>query len=243
MLRIGRVILYDQTGGFLGACGAGRAHMRQKPQARVLPHTRRKRRSRSPGDKDHPPDRSARPYKRIRLPAQRIIMVINNVDIINSVTKVLYPSVAKLYGTTASRVERAIRHAIEVAWDRGDLEVLIPSSVYRSEFPRETHKFRVYRHDSRQSASQEPRCSRLSRSPVPAGQKSSAEIRGVKTPHKNMFFIIIVSLFFLLFFLPKGEGAAEHTRSRVAFFFFSGSLQYASFVFLRRLTGTAAGAK
>lgn len=53
-----------------------------------------------------------------------IIMVINNVDIINSVTKVLYPSVAKLYGTTASRVERAIRHAIEVAWDRGDLEVL-----------------------------------------------------------------------------------------------------------------------
>ena len=43
---------------------------------------------------------------------------------INSVTKVLYPSVAKQYGTTSSRVERAIRHAIEVAWDRGDLDVL-----------------------------------------------------------------------------------------------------------------------
>lgn len=53
-----------------------------------------------------------------------IIMTINDNDIINSVTKVLYPSVAKKYGTTSSRVERAIRHAIEVAWDRGDLDVL-----------------------------------------------------------------------------------------------------------------------
>ena len=53
-----------------------------------------------------------------------IIMVVQNTDIINSVTKILYPSVAKLYGTTSSRVERAIRHAIEVAWDRGDLDVL-----------------------------------------------------------------------------------------------------------------------
>ena len=53
-----------------------------------------------------------------------IIMVVQNADVINSVTKVLYPSVAKLYATTSSRVERAIRHAIEVAWDRGDLDVL-----------------------------------------------------------------------------------------------------------------------
>ncbi|MDD4163973.1 MAG: sporulation transcription factor Spo0A [Eubacteriales bacterium] len=53
-----------------------------------------------------------------------IIMTISNNDIINSVTKILYPSVAKQYGTTSSRVERAIRHAIEVAWDRGDLDVL-----------------------------------------------------------------------------------------------------------------------
>ncbi|MBQ9848284.1 MAG: sporulation transcription factor Spo0A [Clostridia bacterium] len=53
-----------------------------------------------------------------------IIMTINNTDVINSVTKILYPSVAKQYGTTSSRVERAIRHAIEVAWDRGDLDVL-----------------------------------------------------------------------------------------------------------------------
>ena len=41
-----------------------------------------------------------------------------------SFAKVLYPAVAKKFGTTASRVERAIRHAIEVAWDRGDLETL-----------------------------------------------------------------------------------------------------------------------
>ena len=45
-------------------------------------------------------------------------------EIINSVTKLLYPTVAKKFGTTASRVERAIRHAIEVAWDRGDVDTL-----------------------------------------------------------------------------------------------------------------------
>lgn len=53
-----------------------------------------------------------------------IMMVIRDSSVINAVTKVLYPSVALEYGTTASRVERAIRHAIEVAWDRGDLETL-----------------------------------------------------------------------------------------------------------------------
>ena len=53
-----------------------------------------------------------------------IIMAIETPDIINSVTKQLYPGVAKRYNTTASRVERAIRHAIEVAWDRGDVDVL-----------------------------------------------------------------------------------------------------------------------
>jgi two-component system response regulator (stage 0 sporulation protein A) len=53
-----------------------------------------------------------------------ILMTISDSEIINSVTKILYPSVAKKYGTTTSRVERAIRHAIEVAWDRGDVDVL-----------------------------------------------------------------------------------------------------------------------
>lgn len=55
---------------------------------------------------------------------EAIILTINDMDIINAVTKVLYPTVAKKYATTPSRVERAIRHAIEVAWDRGDLETL-----------------------------------------------------------------------------------------------------------------------
>ena len=53
-----------------------------------------------------------------------ITMVIDDMDTINSITKLLYPTVAKHYNTTASRVERAIRHAIEVAWDRGNPEIL-----------------------------------------------------------------------------------------------------------------------
>jgi len=53
-----------------------------------------------------------------------IMMTVEDNDIINSVTKILYPSVAKQYATTSSRVERAIRHAIEVAWDRGDIDTL-----------------------------------------------------------------------------------------------------------------------
>lgn len=53
-----------------------------------------------------------------------IMMTIEDNEIINSVTKVLYPSVAKKYATTSSRVERAIRHAIEVAWERGDIDTL-----------------------------------------------------------------------------------------------------------------------
>lgn len=53
-----------------------------------------------------------------------ILMTIENNDVINSVTKILYPTVAKQYQTTTSRVERAIRHAIEVAWDRGDVDTL-----------------------------------------------------------------------------------------------------------------------
>lgn len=55
---------------------------------------------------------------------EAIIIAVGDMDVINAVTKILYPEVAKRFGTTASRVERAIRHAIEVAWDRGDLETL-----------------------------------------------------------------------------------------------------------------------
>ena len=53
-----------------------------------------------------------------------ILMSIENPEIINAVTKQLYPAVAKKYETTSSRVERAIRHAIEVVWDRGDVDIL-----------------------------------------------------------------------------------------------------------------------
>ncbi len=55
---------------------------------------------------------------------EAIIIAVNDMDVINAITKVLYPQVAKTFQTTPSRVERAIRHAIEVAWDRGDLETL-----------------------------------------------------------------------------------------------------------------------
>ncbi len=55
---------------------------------------------------------------------EAIILSVNDGEMMSSVTKVLYPTVAKMYSTTASRVERAIRHAIEVAWDRGDVDVL-----------------------------------------------------------------------------------------------------------------------
>ena len=53
-----------------------------------------------------------------------IMLAINDMDMLNCITKVLYPTIAKKYNTTSSRVERAIRHAIEVAWTRGKVEVL-----------------------------------------------------------------------------------------------------------------------
>ena len=55
---------------------------------------------------------------------EAILYSIDNMEAINAVTKILYPEVAKRYNTTPSRVERAVRHAIEVAWDRGDLDTL-----------------------------------------------------------------------------------------------------------------------
>ena len=55
---------------------------------------------------------------------EAILLSVGDDEMINSVTKYLYPTVAKKFGTTPSRVERAIRHAIEVAWDRGDVDVL-----------------------------------------------------------------------------------------------------------------------
>ncbi len=53
-----------------------------------------------------------------------ILMSIDDNELLDSITKLLYPTVAKQFGTTSSRVERAIRHAIEIAWDRGNIETL-----------------------------------------------------------------------------------------------------------------------
>lgn len=55
---------------------------------------------------------------------EAIMMAVEDIDMLNSITKVLYPTIAKKYQTTPSRVERAIRHAIEVAWSRGRMETL-----------------------------------------------------------------------------------------------------------------------
>ena len=92
--------------------------------------------SKNVAEKDNTPDIEAqvtRIIHQIGVPAHikgyqylrtAILLTVKDSDIINSVTKVLYPSVAKKYQTTTSRVERAIRHAIEVAWDRGDVDTL-----------------------------------------------------------------------------------------------------------------------
>ena len=60
-------------------------------------------------------------YQYIR---EGIIMAIEDINMLNYITKLLYPSIAKKYKTTSSSVERAIRHAIEVAWDRGKLDII-----------------------------------------------------------------------------------------------------------------------
>ncbi|MGL4654715.1 MAG: sporulation transcription factor Spo0A [Sarcina sp.] len=55
---------------------------------------------------------------------EAITMVVNDMELLSAITKELYPSIAKKYNTTASRVERAIRHAIEVAWSRGQIDAI-----------------------------------------------------------------------------------------------------------------------
>lgn len=53
-----------------------------------------------------------------------ILMAVENMDVLNAVTKQLYPDIASQYNTTDTRVERAIRHAIEVAWERGNIDMI-----------------------------------------------------------------------------------------------------------------------
>lgn len=61
---------------------------------------------------------------------ESITMVYNNVEILGGITKILYPTVAKKYKTTSSRVERAIRHSIEVAWNRGNVDAISQIFAY-----------------------------------------------------------------------------------------------------------------
>ena len=65
---------------------------------------------------------------------EAITMVFNNVEILGSITKVLYPVIAKKFKTTSSRVERAIRHSIEVAWSRGNVETISEIFSYTINF-------------------------------------------------------------------------------------------------------------
>lgn len=69
---------------------------------------------------------------------EAIYMVIKDVELLSAVTKVLYPTIAKKFNTTSSRVERAIRHAIEVAWNRGCVETL--NDLFGYTVPREKGK-------------------------------------------------------------------------------------------------------
>ena len=55
---------------------------------------------------------------------EAIMMSVNDIEMLNSITKILYPTIAKQFQTTPSRVERAIRHAIEVAWSRGKMDTI-----------------------------------------------------------------------------------------------------------------------
>lgn len=72
-------------------------------------------------------------------------MSVTNMDMLNSITKILYPGIAKKFDTTPSRVERAIRHAIEVAWSRGKMDTLDDLFGYTISNGKETDQLGIYR--------------------------------------------------------------------------------------------------
>ena len=77
---------------------------------------------------------------------EAIMMAVEDIDMLGSITKILYPTIAKKYQTTASRVERAIRHAIEVAWSRGKWRHWTHCSVIRSIQEKESRPIRNLLH-------------------------------------------------------------------------------------------------
>ena len=110
---------------------AGEVQERQKNQDRRVPKTDK------PGERNYTEigleNRVTDMLHEIGIPAHikgyhylrdAIMMAVEDMDVLNAITKILYPTVAKKYQTTSSRVERAIRHAIEVAWSRGKLDTL-----------------------------------------------------------------------------------------------------------------------
>lgn len=80
---------------------------------------------------------------------EAILSSIEDPELLESVTKLLYPTVAKRFDTTSSRVERAIRHAIEIAWDRGNLDTLNAFFGYTVNTCKGADQFGVYRSDHR----------------------------------------------------------------------------------------------
>ena len=78
---------------------------------------------------------------------EAIMMSVEDPAMISSITKILYPTIAKRFQTTPSRVERAIRHAIEVAWSRGAWRPWMPCSVTRSTRAKANLPIGIYRVD------------------------------------------------------------------------------------------------
>ena len=78
-----------------------------------------------------------------------IIISVKDQEMLASVTKILYPTIAKKHATTPSRVERAIRHAIEVAWNRGEMDTINDLFGYTVSTGKEADKFRIYCADCR----------------------------------------------------------------------------------------------
>lgn len=73
-----------------------------------------------------------------------IMMAVEDMNMLNSITKILYPTIAKRHQTTPSRVERAIRHAIEVAWSRGKMDTIDRLFGYTVSVGKENRQIRVY---------------------------------------------------------------------------------------------------
>lgn len=117
---------------------------------------------------------------------ESIMLAVQTPEIINSVTKLLYPTVAKKFGTTASRVERAIRHAIEVAWDRGDVDTLNSYFGYTIHNGRRQADQQRIRRDDRRQAAAPPEKRKLTFPRIRPGRPAGADLF-FQLPDSNIF--------------------------------------------------------